>query len=239
MARIRQYPINEWQSPSLTDLRLLPFWVAAAFLCVGLARRRRDLVTKATRQSRLVCCCAVALLPFALSALRNVGPFLMLAVPALSAMFTLDFSSERWRRDRRPLMNAALMSAASLTVVITLAYAYKFQIEHLRWHPLPEASLQALKQCPDNLYNRYDDGGYLIWFARERLVFLDGRQDPYPPSLVLEQIRTELSGDFAATFARYHIRCAYLPTSSPVARRLSAAGWTTLYRDADWVVFTD
>ena len=43
----------------------------------------------------------------------------------------------------------------------------------------------------------------------------------------------------AATFARYHIRCAYLPTSSPVARRLSAVGWTTLYRDADWVVFTD
>jgi hypothetical protein len=180
----------------------------------------------------------VALLPFTLSAVRNVGPFLMLAVPALSAIFTLDFSGERWRRDERPLMNAALMVAASLTVVATLAYAYSFQIPHLRWNPLPEGSLQALRQCPDNLYNRYDEGGYLIWFAQDRLVFLDGRQDPYPPSLVHEQIRTESSGDFASTFARYNIRCAYLPAFSPVASRLSAVGWKSLYGDADWVVLT-
>jgi hypothetical protein len=239
IARIRQYPINEWQSPSLTDLRLLPFWIAATLLCAGLAMNWRGLVTKGTRQSRIVCCCAVALLPFALSAVRNVGPFVMLAVPALSAIFTFDFSNERWQRDERPLMNAALMSAAVLTVAITLAYAYGFQIAHLRWNPLPEGSLQALKQCPDNLYNRYDEGGYLIWFAQDRLVFLDGRQDPYPPSLVHEQIRTESSGNFEATFARYNIRCAYLPTGSPVARRLSAVGWKSLYGDADWVVLTE
>jgi hypothetical protein len=180
----------------------------------------------------------VALLPFSFSAVRNIGPFLMLAVPAISTMFTLDFSRARSQRDERPLMNAALVSAASLTVVLTLAYAYVFQIRHLQWNPLPKASLQALRLCPDNLYNRYDEGGYLIWFARDHLVFLDGRQDPFPPSLVLEQIRSESSGDFADTFARHHIRCAYLPTSSPVGGRLSAAGWTSLYRDADWVVLT-
>jgi hypothetical protein len=239
IARIRQYPINEWQPPSLTDIRLLPFWIAATFLCAGLALNWRGLATTGTRQTRIVCCCAAALLPFSLSAIRNVGPFLMLAMPALSAIFTVDFSGERWQRDERPLMNAALMSAAALTVVITLAYAYGFQIAHLRWSPLPEGSLQALKQCPDNLYNRYDEGGYLIWFAKDRLVFLDGRQDPYPPSLVHEQIRTESSGDFAATFARYNIRCAYLPAGSPVARRLTAVGWKSLYGDADWVVLTE
>ena len=238
IARIRQYPINEWQSPTLTDVKLLPFWIAASILCGGVALRWRDLLTKGTRHSRIVCCCAVALLPFSLSAVRNIGPFLMLALPALSAMFTLDFSRERSLRDERPLMNAALMSAALLTVVITIAYAYGFQIARLRWTPLPAGSLQALRQCPDNMYNRYDEGGYLIWFAPDHLVFLDGRQDPYPPSLVHEQIRTESSGDFAATFARHDIRCAYLPTSSPVAGRLSAAGWTSLYRDADWVVLT-
>jgi hypothetical protein len=239
IARIRQYPINEWQSPSPTDLRLLPFWIAAALLCAGLALRWRALFTESTRQRRIMCACAVALLPFALSAVRNIGPFLMLALPAVSAIFTVDFSGGRWRRDERPLMNLSLMSAALLAVAMTLAYAYAVQIPRLRWTPLPAGSLQALRQCPDNLYNRYDEGGYLIWFAPDRLVFLDGRQDPYPPSLVHEQIRTESSGDFAATFARYDIRCAYLPASSLVARNLSAAGWTSLYSDSDWVVLTD
>lgn len=236
IARIRQYPINEWQPPSFSDVRLLPFWIAAAALCLGLARRWRELMA-ADRRNRLMCCCAVALLPLALSAVRNVGPFLMLAVPAVSGILTVDFVGDR-RRRHRPLMNAALMSAASVTVIATVIYAYGFQIAHLRWTPLPEASLQALSRCPDNLYNRYDEGGFLIWFAQDRLVFLDGRQDPYPPALIHEQIRAESSGDYAPTFARYNIRCAYLPAFSPVAHRLSAVGWTALYRDADWVVLT-
>ena len=33
----------------------------------------------------------------------------------------------------------------------------------------------------------------------------------YEPSLVLDQIRVETSGDYAATFSAHHIRCAYLP----------------------------
>ena len=71
------------------------------------------------------------------------------------------------------------------------------QIDHLRWTPLPAGSLRALARCPGNLYNRYDEGGYLIWFAPEKPVFLDGRQDPYEPRLVLEQIRIETTGDYA------------------------------------------
>ena len=59
-------------------------------------------------------------------------------------------------------------------------------------------------------------------------MFLDGRQDPYEPSLVLDQIRVETSGDYASTFSTHHIRCAYLPTTSPVAARLSSSGWSAL-----------
>jgi len=238
MARIRQYPIDEWKPPAVTDLHLIPFWIAAAMFCAGLARQWRAIVTHGNRRMRIVCAGALALLPLALSAVRNVGPFLMLAIPAVSMLFTFDFAGERAPRRQRPLVNAAIMSAASITAAITIACAYRLQIDHLRWTPLPTASLQALRQCPENLYNRYDEGGYLIWFARDHLVFLDGRQDPYPPSLVHEQLRTESSGDYASTFARYNIHCAYLPTSSPVAARLSTDGWKDLYRDPNWVVLT-
>jgi hypothetical protein len=40
-------------------------------------------------------------------------------------------------------------------------------------------------------------------------------------------------------FSRHAIHCAYLPIASPVAGKLSAAGWQALYRDASWVVFRD
>lgn len=239
MARIRQYPIDEWQRPALVDTTMIAFWAVAIVFVVGLARRWRDLVAPGNRRMRMLCLCALALLPLAVSAVRNVGPFVMLAIPALSVLVRFDFARDPARRRHRPLLNGAIMAVASLTVVVTIAYAYRFQIDRLRWTPLPQASLQALQRCPDNLYNRYDEGGFLIWFAPDRLVFLDGRQDPYPPSLIHEHMRTETSGDYASTFARYNIHCAYLPVSSPVAARLSAVGWTALYRDPKWVVLTE
>jgi hypothetical protein len=128
------------------------------------------------------------------------------------------------------------MSTSAIAVVAVLSAAYLLRIERLRWAPLPAASLAALDRCPDNLYNRYDEGGYLIWFAPARRVFIDGRQDPYPPSFVLDHIRVERSGDYPSTFDRHHIRCAYLPVTSPVASRLQSAGWAALYRDSDWTV---
>ena len=71
-------------------------------------------------------------------------------------------------------------------------------------------------------------------------MFLDGRQDPYPPELVLEHIRMETgAGDYQQVFTRHGIHCAYLPVSSPVAKRLGTAGWKALYRDRSWVVFRD
>jgi hypothetical protein len=205
-----------------------------------LFRRWRTLLTADRLEPLVLCAAAFALLPLAVSAIRNVGPFLMLAVPAISLLAEPELTRPALaRRQSRPFANMMLMAFASIAVLITITYAYMFHIGRLRWTPLPEKSLQALGRCPDNLYNRYDEGGYLIWFAPDRRVFLDGRQDPYPPSLVLEQLRIEASGDYSSVFNRYDIHCAYLPIISPVASRLHADGWSVLYRDAQWVVLSD
>ena len=103
-----------------------------------------------------------------------------------------------------------------------MAYAYATPVDRLRWAPLPDASLAALRTCHGNLYNRYDEGGYLIWFAAEHKVFLDGRQDPYPVDLVKRQVQVESTGDFEPLFRRYDIRCAYVPAESLVSVRLRA-----------------
>ena len=111
-----------------------------------------------------------------------------------------------------------MMTLASLAVVATVAWAYLNQIPKLRWTPVPAGALAALRQCPDNLYYRYNKGGYLLWFAPDRKVFMDQRQDPFPPALVLEHIEVEHGRkDYRDVFARHNIHCAYLPTVSPTA----------------------
>jgi len=237
LARIRLYPLDEWLRPRVTDLRILTFWMIAAAFCYGLVRNRGRL-RRLGPDEAAVYACALALLPMALSAIRNVGPFLMLAAPALTSLIPIRRGPDRPQAGR-PILNAAIAATAAVAVVTTIVWAYSNRIPKLRWAPVPAGALAALRECPDNLYNRYDEGGYLLWFAPDRKVFMDGRQDPFPPALVLEHIRMETGrGDYREVFARHRIRCAYLPTISPTAGQLAAAGWRTLYRDADWVVLS-
>jgi hypothetical protein len=101
---------------------------------------------------------------------------------------------------------------------------------------MSSAVVAAIDACPGPLYNRYDDGGFLIWFAPGRPVFLDSRQDPYPPALIHEQIAAERTGDYRSLFARYQIGCAFEPPDSTLVKRLIADGWTASYAGRDWVV---
>jgi hypothetical protein len=243
--RIRQYPIEEWRAPTLMELPLAPFWIVAASICIGVVVRWRTLLSPENRQTRILCASALAVLPLAATAIRNVSPFVMVAAPALCGLLNLaplggaNIVQARRTRVEHLRFNAAAMVVATLLVVVTIGSAYHWQVRHLRWTPLPNASLEALQQCPEHLYNRYDEGGYLIWFAPAHRVFLDNRQDPYPPALIKDQLRIEESGDYGRTFERYHIHCAYLPTTSRVAAGLLSAGWSTLFRDGQWLVLAD
>lgn len=236
LARIRLYPLDEWKRTPLFDAHLLPYWIVASAFCVALVVRRGSLRDASLPQLTLYTS-ALALLPMSALAIRNVGPFLMLAVPAMTHLMPVGAAAAP--RRTRARLNLALAATACATVVTVLGWAYWKQIPRLRWHPIPADAQQALRQCPDNLYNRYDEGGSLIWFVPERRVFLDGRQDPFEPALVLEHIGMEARGDdYRRVFERHGIRCAYLPAGSPTARRLHEDGWRALYRDPRWVVLS-
>jgi hypothetical protein len=239
LLRINLYPLDEWKRPRLSDITLVPFWIIGIAFCAGLVRQRHRLLTATPRDATLRAC-ALVLLPMALMAVRNVGPFLMVAVPALLSLFPVPPGAAGGGARSRPVANLVFMSFGVLAVATTLFWAYRNEIPRLKWTPVPPAALVALRRCPDNLYNRYDEGGYLIWFAPDRKVFLDGRQDPFSPDLVLEHVQMETRGGaYESVFARHGIHCAYLPNVSPTAAQLSAAGWKVLYRDSKWVVLRD
>jgi hypothetical protein len=241
LGRIRQLGIAEWAPPRLGDLALIPFWLTLVALAALAILRGPRLVNDPLARAAgdlTLCAVAIALVPLALTASRNVPPFLMAAVPALGALLPPGALQVRPRATEHPGVNLALAGAACAAAAVAIGAAYAIGAAHLAWTPLPRASLAALDACPGNLYNRYDEGGYLIWFAPGKKVFLDGRQDPYSPALVAEQVHVETTGDFAPTFRRYGIGCAYMPAESIVAARLVAAGWTPLYRDSQWAVLT-
>src|SRR5205814_5246427 len=89
LRRIRQLGIDEWAAPRLTDPALIPFWLMlvalAALVLIRGGRLWRDPIAR-TQGHLTLCACALALIPLALTAARNVPPFLMVAVPAVAAL---------------------------------------------------------------------------------------------------------------------------------------------------------
>jgi hypothetical protein len=180
------------------------------------------------------------MLPLAIGTGRNVAPFVLLAVPAIAALWESQVPSRRQIQPRaaRTVLNAGILAVLAALSVAIVAYAWTTELPRLGWHPLPAEAASALASCPERLYNRYDEGGYVIWFVPGRKVFLDSRQDPYPPALVREQIDAERSGDYRALFARYAIGCAFVAADSPMARHLAADGWSAVYQGSGWAIMT-
>jgi hypothetical protein len=239
LSRISLYTLDEWSRTELTDPTMVAFWGIAAVYVWELLQLRSRTLSVLSAEADLHAC-AVVLLPAAIAAVRNVGAFLMVGVPALTHLLSLQERKRARVSDapvQRTAVNLAIILMAVVGVSVTLALAYRNGWSRLRWTPIPAAAIEALGDCPDNLYNRYDEGGMLLWFEPHRKVFLDGRQDPFPPALVLEHIEMETGRrSYGPTFARHSIRCAFLPVVSPVASQLSRDGWISLFRSDQWLV---
>jgi hypothetical protein len=240
--------ITEWAPPvPWTGLGAM-FWVLAAGFVAALVARRRAL--RSASFADLACvAAALALLPLAVRSLRNIGPFLMVATVATSRVLGPDFRFRlpaRWRtsleataRPRAPsralpvnLVLAGLGVAASIAVGL----AWLRPLPVLNWRPIADGALAAVHACPGPLYNRYDEGGYLIWFAPQQPVFVDGRQDPYPLEFLNEVVKVEDGGSHRELFERWGIRCAFLPADAELGARLRAEGWKVSFADPRWTV---
>jgi hypothetical protein len=239
MHRSRETMIAEWMPAWPKGPVEIAFWVLAVAFVVLLARRWRRLRGWA---DGAIVVAALVVLPLAFRAVRNISPFMLLAVPAASRLLGPDF---RLRRVRpvdaahdvdHPALNLALLGGLSLLGAAAIAVAWLAPIPRMGWQPLPPGALAALRACPGPLYNRYNEGGYLIWFSRETPVFIDSRQDPYPFEFVIQAARDDTHATVDAAFARWGIRCAFLPHDSDTLPKLRAKGWHETFADDKWSV---
>jgi hypothetical protein len=215
------------------------FWAIALAFGILLTLRRRA-IGQASWADWILVGTVVAFTPIAVQAMRNFGPFLFLVGPAASRLLGPDFRLRRRPRPPspdHPALNLGLLVGGAVIAAVAVVMVWRSPPEDLDWHPIPQGAITALRGCDGPLYNHYDEGGYLIWFAPERPVFIDSRQDPYPLPFILEHVAVERKQKpYRPLFARWGIRCAFLSIDSPTAKALAADHWTTRYRDEKWTV---
>jgi hypothetical protein len=237
VARSRQIQIDEWRPAYPTHPMEIGFWILAVAFLGLVVRRRRTL--RSWPDLALVAA-ALAILPLAFRAGRNIAPFLLVAIPASSRLlgptFNLRTHAAAPPSADRPRLNLAVLTVFTSLGLVAVGTAWATRLPRLGWQPVSLGAVAAVKACPGPLYNRYNEGGYLVWLARENPVFVDSRQDPYPPAFVRAALRVEDEGDYETLFARYGITCAFLPQASPTLPRLRLAGWRTRFSDDRWAV---
>jgi hypothetical protein len=231
----RQTGISEWDPVLPVDKVGIVFWIlAVAFvaLCVRRWRRIEDW------SDRLLVVTALVLLPCAARSVRNVAPFLLVAVTAASRLLRARTvtAPAPGSGAEHPRFNLALLGGCAALAAGAVVVCWTLPARLLGWRPITPAAATAIATCPEPLYNGYNVGGYLIWFVRGKRVFIDGRHDPYPPELVVEDGKVERGGDHRPLFERHGIRCAALSADAILADNLRGAGWRPRFADDRWVV---
>jgi hypothetical protein len=90
-----------------------------------------------------------------------------------------------------------------------------------------------------NLFNQYDDGGYLIYrLAPRAKVVIDGRADVYGDRFIKEYLEIyQGAAGWRAGFERLSVDLAVLPLDAPIRQLLLAGGgFREVYRDKDYSV---
>ena len=243
-ARSYAVQIAEWFVLRPDSLFGLLFWAATlAFASLIVARRRA--IAAGDWADWATVAAALALLPLGIRSARNIGPFLILAMPAashaLGPAFRFRLSLHPHAHPRpaspdHPRANLALLLGIGAAAMAVVALGWRAQPAALYWNPIGAGALRALDVCPGPLYNFYGDGGSLVWFAPARRDFIDGRQDPFPVWLLQESFAVEHGAPYLALFAKFGVRCAFIPAKSKLVDRLRADGWRAQFVDADWAV---
>ena len=235
LQRLKAYEVIEWRAPSLTNPADFPFWIMVGGLAVLIWQRRGSL----RNWEPLFLTVASALtLALALRSTRNFGTFILCAVPTAGMLLANSGPQTASAFAAASRTRPVVFVASALISVAFIAYAWWLPLPRLAWNPMSETMKNAIAACDGPLYNRYDEGGYIIWFLKGRPVFMDSRQDPFPEEMVLDQIRLEATGDYEPTFRRHAITCALTPENSVLARNLNEDGWHRAPAGPGWSVYS-
>lgn len=251
--------IAEWASPNFHHAEYLPFLVLllAATACLAWSRSRvrpRDIL--------LLFVGTLA----ALSAIRMIPLFVLIAVPILTRLVELWVGSGRsgsrglgssrfgaglaraTQAGHLWLVPAPFADVLNALILIGFAGLVGFQVDRVvhrqpqvEARNFPSGAVAYLQAHPaaGPLFNLYDWGGYLIWkLDRQTPVFIDGRADLYGDSLMRQFSDTyDLKRDWQKPFQTLKIGTVLVRPDAPLAVALQhVPGWVVQYSDPQAVI---
>jgi len=214
-------PLIEWQPPGFHDIWQLYFWIIAfSFLILVLIKRPRAKDWSAIVFGFI----GLALLPLAVRHVREI--YIWLPIAGVSMSY-LCFEPQSPRLPQR--INSRYIAAAWILAFVAITWLWFNPKPFLKWQPLSKTGLQVLASLKEPIFNSYDTGSLLIWFAPNKKVFIDSRQNPYPTKLLREVIELQKNGDFENFFKEFGFRSAVIEPWMPLAASLENAGWIKRY----------
>jgi len=173
------------------------------------------------------------LLWLGLSAQRHMPYFAFTAVPFIAAALPRAWPPlEAWLARRRPYPRGAIVgfgAGVAAMAIVSLALVPSAPNERA----YPTAALGALRSGSGVLLHEYDWGGFLIWRAPERPVFVDGRLFPFLPDVFADwREAVELGPRWKAVLDRYRVDQVLLRPDRALVSALREQGWRVVTEDA-------
>jgi hypothetical protein len=130
-----------------------------------------------------------------------------------------------------------VIAAVLFSIAILYSVYAEFQPYSRRYYDYPVKAVAYLKQhqCPGNLFNDYNYGGYLIWKLPKQPVFIDGRMVTWTYYMNEYLAVVQHPKTYQATFAKYRIDCALLNNQreSGLLKILKADEWKSIINNND------
>jgi len=224
--------IQEWQPLGFSDFRgIAQIGIAGAVILIPLIR-----ITKLYALELALLALGLYL---SLPHERMLFLFGILVAPVISRLLAQAWDRYDPQRDNAV---AAAVILAVVAGVIALSFPSGRMLDQEVEKANPTKALQFLRtsRLTGPMLNEYVFGGYLIWAAPERKVFVDGRTDLYEWAGVLAEYRSWslLESDPQLLLDKYHIRICFFSRTAPITRVLSLLpGWKKVYSDDMAVIF--
>ncbi|HEU5287636.1 MAG TPA: hypothetical protein VFV20_04475 [Candidatus Limnocylindria bacterium] len=178
----------------------------------------------------------VPLLWLGLSAQRDMPYFAMAAVPFLARQAAAAWSTlERVPRAHAPRGTLAGLAVGTVAIAVLNLTSLPGAPDERAY---PSGALAELRQGTGVLLNEYDWGGYLIWRAPERRVFIDGRLFPYLPTVFADwNAAVRLAPRWREVLESYRVNAVLLRPDRPLVGALRESGWRET-AGREWVLLT-
>jgi hypothetical protein len=167
--------------------------------------------------------------------------FLFLAAILLAPLLarTLDMIPPYRPEIDKPLLNAAVMVFALIFAIPRFPSGQDLEKDIAKRFPAGAVNFISSHGLSGNIFNRYEWGGYLIYYSRDVKTFIDGRTDIFDYTGVLkhyvdaESIRNPLE-----VLSMYQVRSVLSRPDRPLAYLLrNKADWKIVYSDDVAVIF--